>query len=199
MYSKFFLQSKTIIGALLIALSMIAPVLGIEFTAAEADTLLQKIGLLIDSSLEIVGLILVVWGRVTAVQPVSLFPPGSDKLQSPWFVSLFAVLALAACQVATPPDATPAERLRISYDSTKPLIDVYLALPECAPEVVGLCWKPDIAEKLSLASTTVEGYLTAIEETADLSEAEQQKALRDAQNALRTLITLYAVQALTKA
>lgn len=68
METKFFLQSKTIIGALLIAVSMIAPILGVDFTGADANVIMANL----DTIGQSIGLLLVVWGRATADLPISI-------------------------------------------------------------------------------------------------------------------------------
>lgn len=68
METKFFLQSKTILGAVLIALAMVAPVFGVDFKADDANVIMANL----DTIAQSVGLLMVVWGRVTASLPVSI-------------------------------------------------------------------------------------------------------------------------------
>lgn len=68
METKFFLQSKTIIGAVLIALAMIAPVFGVDFKADDANVIMANLDTIVQS----IGVLMVIWGRVTAVLPLSI-------------------------------------------------------------------------------------------------------------------------------
>lgn len=69
---KNFLRSKTIIGTLIVVLSMLLPLFGIEFTAAEATSLSQKIAAALDSIAEVIGIVLILWGRFTANTKLTL-------------------------------------------------------------------------------------------------------------------------------
>lgn len=199
MQTKNFLKSKTIIGTLIVVLSMLLPLFGVEFSAAEATTLTQKIGAVIDASSEVIGVLLILWGRITADSKLTI--GAGNRLNSPWWVSvLAATVFLAGCVgQATFEDKTPVEKLRISYDTALPLITVYIALPNCGPEVVGLCSKPEVVKTLTDASAIVASYLAQLEAAEAMTDADKAAALRAAQNSLRTMLTIYAVQALTRA
>ncbi len=193
--TKFFLSSKTIIGAILTAIVAFAPLVGLSFSADDA----QLVSTQIDAILKAIGILLVVWGRLTATTSLTIKPSGS-KLNSPWLVSVAAALLfLAGCATGGLEGKAPLEKLRISYDSAKVSLVFYSTLPSCGPDVVGLCSKPEVVSRLNEASVLVEALLTQAEASAGgVDDEAEAKALRDAQNALRTLLTIYAVQALTK-
>lgn len=200
--NKFVGKSKTIIGAILVFLSMLAPAIGVDFTAGEADSLTSQLTSLIDQGIGAVGLVMIVWGRFSAKTKLTVLPGNpTDTFKSPWYIAVLAsILALAGCVGgATYTDLSPAEKVRASYDAALPMITIYLALPSCGPDVVGLCSQPKVADKLSEANLLVAGYLDQIEAAGYLDDAAKAKATKEAQNALRTLLTIYAVQALTKA
>jgi len=67
---KFFLQSKTVIGILLTAFVGLAPMIGLNLTAD--DTAL--VSSVVDKALEVVGLVLAMYGRFVATQPLSIKP-----------------------------------------------------------------------------------------------------------------------------
>jgi hypothetical protein len=68
--SKWFLQSKTIIGLIVGLLATFLPQFGISFTADSASQLNSAI----DGILQGIGMVLVIWGRVSATQPLRLTP-----------------------------------------------------------------------------------------------------------------------------
>jgi hypothetical protein len=202
MPTKNFLQSKTIIGALLIILSVIAPLIGLDFTSADANALTAKFEVFSTVTMELVGAVLVVWGRFSAKTDLTILPGARNRLNSPWWISALLAVAfmLSGCiGAATYRDQTPVEKLRTSYDAALPLITIYTVLPACGPDVAGLCSKPDVVKTLTDASTLVGEYLAQLEAANTLSESDKAAALRAAQNSLRTMLIIYAAQALTKA
>lgn len=66
--SKFFLQSKTILGLALTAFVTFAPYLGLSFGQDDANLVSANI----DKIIEAVGILLATWGRVTASGPLAL-------------------------------------------------------------------------------------------------------------------------------
>ena len=68
--SKWALQSKTILGALLAMLVVILPTMGISFTADDS----ALFSALLDKILEVGGLALAIWGRFTASSDVTVLP-----------------------------------------------------------------------------------------------------------------------------
>lgn len=60
--NKFFLKSKTIIGALVTLAPTLATVFGITFTEDDSAMISQ----MADGIIQILGTTLVIWGRVTA-------------------------------------------------------------------------------------------------------------------------------------
>lgn len=71
METKFFLQSKTIIGAILIVISTLAPLIGFTFTTADVALVGGNVGNIIDG----IGVLLVVWGRISAKTELVATPP----------------------------------------------------------------------------------------------------------------------------
>ena len=69
-YDKFALKSKTIIGALLAMLTVIAPELGLTFTGEDG----QLISELWDNVLITMYSALAIWGRFAATKPLRLKP-----------------------------------------------------------------------------------------------------------------------------
>jgi len=65
MNDKFFLKSKTIIGAVLLLFKVFE--INLPFTEAEGEALFDNI-------LASVGIILVIWGRITAKKPLGFNP-----------------------------------------------------------------------------------------------------------------------------
>jgi uncharacterized membrane protein len=205
MESKFFLQSKTIIGAILVVAPMLAPLLGITFTEEDAGVIRANL----DQILSALGVLMVVWGRVATdgsplrLSPISPTKP-DDTVLSPWFVSVLAMaLFLTGCVLPTSKqleDKTPVELARITYDSVQPSLQIYYALPTCTDEYKGLCSKPDVVAKIKEAETVFLAALTYAESVApDATDEALDEAAIAAQNALRQLITIYAIQAITKA
>ena len=62
---KFYLRSKTIIGGLVVAVPQVLRIFGWELADCDA----QLIG---DSALTALGAVLILWGRLTATQPLRL-------------------------------------------------------------------------------------------------------------------------------
>ncbi len=72
---KFFLRSKTIFGALILLINPLLALFGIEPLAADQVAGMgDQIVVVLDSLNEIVGLVLVVWGRVSAKSSLTLLP-----------------------------------------------------------------------------------------------------------------------------
>lgn len=71
MNTKFFLASKTIIGAILVTLKAFDITLPLDE---------GKIAEVIDALQVIVGAILIVWGRATADKPLGVIPGFTSKL-----------------------------------------------------------------------------------------------------------------------
>ena len=67
--SKFFLQSKTILGILLMALTNLGPLFGISFTEGDAAMVREQI----DAIITAVGALIATWGRATANSSIRLF------------------------------------------------------------------------------------------------------------------------------
>lgn len=67
---KFFLQSKTILGAIVTILPVLSSLFGFHFTGDEG----AMISGAWDNIIQAVGAILVVWGRVTAKDSITLNP-----------------------------------------------------------------------------------------------------------------------------
>lgn len=198
--TKNFLQSKTIIGSLILIVSMLLPMFGIEFSADEAENLSGKVAAALDAGAEVFGLILIIWGRFTAKKALTVLP-SPTKIESPWFVSAIvtALFFLTGCVGSAEfEEKSPVEKLRASYDAALPLVAVYLALPPCDGDVVGLCANAKVVAALTDATLLAESYLAKAETAETLPAGERDKALRDAQKALSTLLTIYAVQALAK-
>lgn len=200
--TKFVGKSKTLIGALLIFLATVAaPLLGLDFNQEDAKTLTDSLYAAADQIVNLIGLVLVVWGRVSASKKVAVFPnPTDNVLKSPWWIAaLAATLVLPGCVGGATFDENtpPVAKIRASYDSALPLLAFYSALPPCGPDVVGLCSKPAIVDKLNEASVLVESFLVTAESVDATDEAKAQ-ATKEAQRALSALLAIYAAQAITK-
>ena len=195
--SKFWLQSKTILGAILMTIVTFAPIIGLNFTADDAALVTEQV----DKIVQAISIALVVWGRVTASKALSV-KVNTDTLNSPWFVSvMLGVMLLAGCVTSANLEGkTTLEKAQISYAAAESQIAIYASLPPCERGVIGLCSRLDIVEKLTTYSAQVKTYLDlAIAASAAADAEAEEAALRDAQNALKTLLTIYAIQALTKA
>lgn len=83
------LRSKTIWGAIVMAIGGAAHLFGLPFTEADQQNLTQALGGLADA----VGLVLVVWGRVTAKGPIKIGTGTASAL----FAAMLLPLALSAC------------------------------------------------------------------------------------------------------
>lgn len=202
-YNKFFLQSKTIIGAVLIALSMVAPLLGIEFSAEEATTFVDKIGVFFDRFAEVIGLALVVWGRFTAAGPLSVLPvKKNDTLQSSWMIGgiLFGVMLLSACTQTSLVSLNPATRLyqvEANFAIAKEEAALYAARPFCSETIIVACADPEVVVKLDDASDKTEVlieqarlYVTALQ--LGNPNPPNSGALGQASASLRALIAILA-------
>lgn len=65
-------KSVTILGAILIAASTIAQALGVEFSMQDAQTITDKVLAVMDAGAELIGLVMVVWGRIRAKGPLQI-------------------------------------------------------------------------------------------------------------------------------
>lgn len=95
---KFFLQSKTILGALLAIAVNLAPLVGLSFSGEDATQITQGW----DAILNGISAILVVWGRVSAELPIRWTLFGTDESGSVLFLPMITMLligliALSAC------------------------------------------------------------------------------------------------------
>jgi protein-S-isoprenylcysteine O-methyltransferase Ste14 len=63
--------SKTIIGAIVTALSLLAGFFGLKIDAATQAYLVEQSQVLITAGGTFIGLALTIWGRITAKQPIS--------------------------------------------------------------------------------------------------------------------------------
>ena len=70
METKWFATSTTVIGLVLTALVTFAPMIGLSFSADDA----QLVSANIDKVLQGVFLLVSMWGRIRAAQPLSLMP-----------------------------------------------------------------------------------------------------------------------------
>lgn len=196
--TKFILKSKTMIGAILIFLSLVAPVLGFEFTETDANTLSGTIAAMLDTIMQVVGLLMVVWGRFTAETVITIVP-GADtsKTSSPWFVSALAAVALlAGCITTAPSDATPAEKINALWDSAKLNVEIYKSFPVCEDGVIGFCSKASVTAKLDAAFAKAQGYVDLM--NATIAEGgDSGEARKAAEQQLKILLTIYAVNAIT--
>lgn len=208
-YQKFFMKSKTIIGAILIALSMVAPILGIDFTADDANTLVEKIGVFVEATVQVLGLILVVWGRITASAPLTMGPSiKKDTTQSSWMVGglLLCATIFAACTQTSYVTLNPATRLyqlEANYAIAKEEAALYAARPFCSETVIIGCADPEIVVRLDDASDKVDPlidqarlYVSAIQ--LGNPNPPNPGALGQATAALRALIAVLATIETTK-
>ncbi len=70
--SKWFLQSKAMIGALIVILVQFAPIIGFSFTEVDG----QMVGQSADQILTGIGGLLALWGRTSARSTLTLLPKG---------------------------------------------------------------------------------------------------------------------------
>lgn len=68
------LASKTIWGLLVLIIPWVASLLGLEIGQQDATTLIGQIRNIADLLNEVIGTILVIWGRRTAIMPISFNP-----------------------------------------------------------------------------------------------------------------------------
>lgn len=203
-YRKFFLQSKTVIGAILIALSMVAPLLGWEFTATDANTFVEKVGVFFDSFAEVIGLALVLWGRFTAQGPLAVLPTKKpdDTLQSSWMIGAFflTMVVVGGCAQTSLVTLNPATRLyqvEANFAIAKEEAALYAARPFCSTTVIVACADPEIVVKLDEASDKTEAlieqsrvYVQALD--MGMPNPPNSGALGQATASLRALIAILA-------
>ncbi len=72
--SKFFLRSRTVIGGLIAALPGIAATFGYDWTAVDSEYIGAKLMLFLDQANEIVGFLVMMWGRQVAKGKLTWLP-----------------------------------------------------------------------------------------------------------------------------
>lgn len=196
-YEKYFLQSKTVLAALLAVAVQILPLLGIGFDAQDGALVTVAWDQIVTA---ILGLLAIYFRIVTPGAKLAMKPSSVDTtLRAPWIVTMVAVmLTLAACSTVALEGKTPLEKLRLTYDSAQTQIEIYASLPPCEGGVALLCSKADVVAKLTDLSAQALGYLELAEAAAADPAVNEEDALKVAQNELRKLLTVLALQALTK-
>lgn len=71
---KWFLQSKTILGAIVMVIPAIASLLGITVPLDEVSSLSSALSKLLEVSIEVAGFALVLYGRFKAKRPLKVDP-----------------------------------------------------------------------------------------------------------------------------
>lgn len=71
---KWFLKSKTIIGAIVAALPGFSQAFGLEISAGEVAEAGSRLATMLDSLQAVAGFVLIWWGRNTAAGSVTLLP-----------------------------------------------------------------------------------------------------------------------------
>jgi hypothetical protein len=201
MDQKWFLQSKTIIGVLIMLLVQLAPLLGFQFTNEDGEQVIKHL----DAILTAIGALLAIWGRWTASEPLTAFK-SKRTLNSPWPVMVAALLLLAAC--ATPPldpklsFQTQFYQLKSSYTIVKEEAAQYAALPFCTETVVVGCAQPEIVVKLNdavkladLRIRMAEPFVFVVDPGEVVTTAEQEDVLYAATVALRQVTAILALTA----
>lgn len=195
MDEKFFLQSKTIIAALIALFVQLAPMLGLHFTADDGALVTKHIDAIITSLMSV----LAVYGRVTASKPVYVF--NSHRSHSPWPIAVLA-LFLVACMPTgpmSPPEVrTPAKAYYAAKSSYAVAVEeaaTYSQLPFCTDTLVVGCADPVIVIKLDNAvDAATQAFDTAdiVFESQTTDPVTQADALSAATVALRTLTAILA-------
>ncbi len=201
MNEKFFLQSRTIIAAILMLVVQLGPLIGVSFGADDAAVVTEQIDAIITSALALIAM----WGRVKAESTLVLFK--SDRINSPWFVGAFALLLVAGCMhgnVAGTPQ-TPQQSYfaaKSSYAIAKEEAAAYAALPFCTATLVVYCAKPEVVVKLDDAADRADAAFATADvafSTITSNPLQQETALATATVALRQLTAILALAVVAEA
>lgn len=157
------LKSRTIVGALAMAVGGLLHAFGVPFAEGDEQTLQTSIAALFDA----VGFVLVLVGRIKAKGPIALdgsarIPPAGALL-----LALLLPAALGAC--ASIEAKTPAQRiyaLQADYNALLAVAVAYESRPRCAGPPRLDCSDPGAVAEIRKADTDAHAVLRAAQAVA---------------------------------